>query len=761
MSRILVTDLDGTLLGGTPDDRRRLRDALARHPEVTPVFATGRGLASVREILRDALVPRPRWIIADVGATVADGTDFAPIDPVQEQLRTGWPGPDRVRAALRRFPQLGYQHDVVQDGRCSYHLAPGSLTEDLTAAVEALGCTWVYSAGRFFDVLPPGASKGNALRALAGKLGWRPDEILVAGDSLNDLSLFRAGTHAVVVAGAEPALLTALASDRATGAGSAARAGTPLLLRPGLAGAAGIHAALRDLGWLIAEPGSARRPEPEPEPARSRAQRTSGRHSLVVAYHRPPLHWNGESWQPPSSPNGILPTLTSAFTDGLPGVWVTAQVGGNGVGALGTDPAGHAATTDADDDRPHPTGLPLSPVPIEAAAWTGYFHRACKETLWPVLMSEPARSVFDERAWAAYRTVNARFARRIAARAAPGATVWLHDYNLWLVPGLLHRIRPDLRTGLFHHTPFPAPDVFAALPVAAELRDSLVHLDWAGFHTEEFAAHFRRTLVGPPGPPRTGVHPLGVDRPAVEKLAAEGFARRGPGHGPTEGRVVLSVERLDYAKAPIQKVEAVDRLLSRRPGLRDRLVFRLVCPPPEPGIIAYDTTRRHLERRVAEVNSRWRRGSWQPVDYRPHSLSAAGVVDEYLSADVLWVTSLQDGMNLTAKEFVAARSALLHRGAEPGVLVLSRHAGAAAELGGAALLTDPRSPEDLATVLARALDLDPAERRARMERLAELLGRERPADWAARIVRAIQAVPTPPPGARPSAHRRPQTSERP
>ncbi|MFJ7276981.1 trehalose-6-phosphate synthase [Kitasatospora sp. NPDC098663] len=698
MSRILVTDLDGTLLGGTRDDRRRLRDALARHPEVTPVFATGRGLASIREVLRDLLVPRPRWIIADVGATVIDGMDFTSVDPVQEQLRAGWPGPDRVCVALRRFPELVYQHAVVQDGRCSYHLAPGRLTGELTEAVEALGCTWVYSADRYFDVLPPGASKGNALRALAGKLGWQPEEILVAGDSLNDLSLFRTGTHAVVVAGAEPALLTALADD-------------PRVQRPGRAGAAGIHAALQKLGWLSPDPG----PGPSPGPSH---ERPADRHSLVLAYHRPPLHWNGDSWQPPSSPNGILPTLTSAFSDGLPGIWVTTLTG-----------------RDQQAPLPRPATLPLATVPVDPATWSGYFHRACKETLWPVLMSEPGRAVHDERAWADYRTVNARFARHISAQAAPGATVWLHDYNLWLVPGRLRRIRPDLRIGIFHHTPFPAPETFATLPVAAELRSSLACLDWAGFHTQEFADHFRRTLAGLPEPPRVGVHPLGIDRPAIEKLAR----LRAPHRRPTIGRVVLSVERLDYAKAPIQKVDAIDHLLTRRPGLRGRLTFRLVCPPPEPGITAYDTTRHHLEQRVTEVNAAWRQGAWQPVDYLPHRLSTTEVVDEYLAADVLWVTSLQDGMNLTAKEFVAARAAVLHRHADPGVLVLSRHAGAAAELGEAALLTDPHSPEDLSTVLGRALDLTMVERRTRMNRLSELLGRERPTDWATRIIHMIRS----------------------
>lgn len=125
------------------------------------------------------------------------------------------------------------------------------------------------------------------------------------------------------------------------------------------------------------------------------------------------------------------------------------------------------------------------------AEWAGYFHRACKETLWPVLMSQPHRLRFNSAGWAHYRAVNARFADHISTRAAPGATVWLHDYNLWLVSGLLRATRPDLRLGLFHHRPFPPPVIFAALPTAPEIRASLGCLDWAGFHTEAFAEHFQ------------------------------------------------------------------------------------------------------------------------------------------------------------------------------------------------------------------------------------------------------------------------------
>lgn len=682
--RILVTDLDGTLLGGDRADRRRLHAALARRPEIAVVFATGRGLSSVREVLRDPLVPRPRWIIADVGASVIDGADLIPVEELQGRLRGGWPGTRRVRAALRGLPGLAYQHGVAQSGRCSFHLRPEQLTRELTDAVRALGCTWLYSADRYFDVLPPGASKGNALAALAAEQHWPMSSVLVAGDSLNDLSLFGLGAHGVLVGNAEPALLKAVPENDS-------------VHRPGQPGAAGILAALQELGWVERE------------------------YPLVVGYHRPPVHWTQDGWRPPSSPNGILPTLRSLFaeralTEGPQALWATAAV---------VRP----------DARPvplggHGTGLPLSFIPLSPAEWAGYFHRACKETLWPVLMSQPQRLRFDPHSWARYREVNARFAEHISARAALGATVWLHDYNLWLVPGLLRPTRPDLRVGLFHHTPFPPPDIFAALPTAAEILASLSCLDWAGFHTDAFADHFRRALAGSPRLPRVGVHPLGIDREAITAMVRA----REPRARPAGGALVLSVERLDYAKAPVQKVEAVAALLTRYPELRGRLRFRLVCPPPEAGITSYDATRQLLERRVTEVNHRWSEGGWQPIEYLSRSLPFTEVIDHYLAADVFWVTSLQDGMNLTAKEFVAVQRAA----DRSGVLVLSRHTGAAAQLGTAALLTDPHSPADLVDTLHRALTLAPEERRRRLERLADLIGHHHPVDWAADITAAIR-----------------------
>jgi trehalose-6-phosphate synthase len=339
---------------------------------------------------------------------------------------------------------------------------------------------------------------------------------------------------------------------------------------------------------------------------------------------------------------------------------------------------------------------------------------------------------FDSVAWEHYRAVNERFAQHIANTAAPRATVWLHDYNLWLVPGLLRTARADLKVGLFHPTPFPPPEVFAALPTAPELRASLRCLDWAGFHTSAFAERFRHAVADTPRPPRLGVHPLGIDREAIEVLART----RAPYIQPVTGPLVVSIERLDYVKAPLEKVETIATILTCHPEWRGHLRFRLVCAPPDPGITAYDTTRQTLERRITQINQSWSTGDWQPIEYLPRTLSFTEVIDNYLAANVFWVTSLQDGMNLTAKEFIAAQAAVT--GA--GVLVLSCHTGAAAQLGTAALLTDPHSPQDLINKLILALTLSPEECRARLQHLADRLEHHPSSTWASQIIAAIQDI---------------------
>ncbi|MGW7194730.1 trehalose-6-phosphate synthase [Streptomyces chryseus] len=695
---MLATDLDGTLLAGSRHERRRLLDALSEDPDTVVVFATGRGLPSVRALLRqDPLLPSPQWIIADVGSSVVEATHMTHDRALEAQLRAGWPGAGHVRAALAPFPHLAYQEHVPQEGRCSFYLAAEHLCHELIRAVQALGCSWSYASGRYFDVLPPNAGKGRALELLARKLAWPRSGMLVAGDSLNDLSLFRLGTPAVMVANAEPALR------------AQAPAGS-LIHHSALEGAAAVLEGLERLG----------RPP---------------KHPVVVGYHRPPVRWLDGQWHPPSSPNGVLPTLQAALADpDLNAVWAAAHVGE----APAPPPPAAAG------------GPRLSLLAMPPGRWAGYFHRTCKETLWPALMSQPDLIRHPGAHWSDYQAVNTAFARHIASLAEHGATVWLHDYNLWLVPAVLKADRPDLTIGLFHHTPFPHPDVFGRIPQADQLRHSLARLDWAGFHTPGCADHFHRLLTQSAGAaPRIGVHPLGIDRRAVTTLARTRAAVR-PRHRNDATQLVLSVERLDYAKAPVHKIRALDSLLTETPALRHKIRYRLICPPPEAGIHAYDTTRTALETAITHVNRRWGTTGWQPVEYLPHNLDFTEIVDHYLAADVFWVTSLADGMNLTAQEYITAH----HATRSPGVLVLSRHAGVAQHLGDAALLTDPLLPDDLVGTLRTALTMTGQERAAHISRLAALLNTSDPADWARTVLTAIRAGTATHTGAREEAGRR-------
>lgn len=241
---------------------------------VSAAKATGRGLPAVREALRDPLLPRPRWIIADRGHC-----------PRRCRPVPGRAAPNRAPRRLARYqagarrdrhvPALTYQDDVAQDGRCSFYLHPDQLTAEITDAVSTLGCRWIYSAGRYFDVLPYGASKGSALVALAQQQGWSVDSMLVAGDSLNDLPLFTLGAHGVIVGNAEPALAAAVPAEDA-------------VHRPTLPGAAGVLEALRNLGWI------------------------KSRYRLVIGYHCPPVSWTPErGWQNPRVPTASCPPSTA------------------------------------------------------------------------------------------------------------------------------------------------------------------------------------------------------------------------------------------------------------------------------------------------------------------------------------------------------------------------------------------------------------------------------------------------------------------
>jgi len=378
-------------------------------------------------------------------------------------------------------------------------------------------------------------------------------------------------------------------------------------------------------------------------------------------------------------------------------------------------------------------GFHLRLVDPGADAWRRYYDEISNETLWFLHhgLFDPVREpAFDDEwraAWEAYRGVNALFADHVSEVAAEGATVLVQDYHLSLLGGRLRRLRPDLRTVHFHHTPFCGPDELAVLPddVAAALMEGLAGFDACGFHTRRWAARYEACVadVGL-APRRTFVAPLSVDadelRAATTDAATEAAVTRLDGI--VEDRLLLArVDRIELSKNLLRGFQAFDLLLAREPRWRERVTFGAFCYPSREGVEAYRRYRVDLEELVARINERWARPGWTPIvletdDDYPRSLAALR------RNDVLLVNPVRDGLNLVAMEGAVVNE-------RDGGLVLSRQAGCWDLLADTADGVHPFDLSDTASALARALGRDPAERAAMASRRREVVAARTAHDW--------------------------------
>ncbi|PVD49816.1 hypothetical protein DC498_22920 [Terrimonas sp.] len=206
---LLATDLDGTFLGGTEDERKNLYHFINKHTDIALVFVTGRGLHSVLSLFTgDLMLPVPECFICDVGATILNGDTHEPIEPIHSSIEAKWPGKQKILEKLKDVPGLIPQ-DVPQERRCSFFFDEDIDREKLEQTVQLLNCDLIMSADKFADVLPKHVNKGNTLKQYITLLNYPADEILVAGDTFNDLSLFETGYKAVAVGNSEPGLISA------------------------------------------------------------------------------------------------------------------------------------------------------------------------------------------------------------------------------------------------------------------------------------------------------------------------------------------------------------------------------------------------------------------------------------------------------------------------------------------------------------------------------------------------------------------------
>ncbi|HEX6965852.1 MAG TPA: glucosylglycerol-phosphate synthase [Gemmatimonadaceae bacterium] len=742
----LATDLDGTFLGGSEADRLALYRALRDTPDVRLAFATGRGVESVLPLLSDPLVPDPEFIIADVGATIVHRDGLRPVQPIQWEIDERWVGADAITRALNGIPGLERQ-PVPQERRCSFLLEDASYIPEIQSRLMHLDCDVLFSAGRYLDVLPRGVSKGATLRRLVEHLEIDPDNVLVAGDTLNDQSLFTQGFRGVVVGRAEAAL------RRATAA-------LPDVLHASAPGAGGILEAVRAFDDV-------------PDLALPDDDRVSGDAQLVVVYHRLPFEERVMGGRlvrrAHSSPNGIVPTLLGCFEGGRRGSWVAWSTAHASCDARGASTADIVAPPSERIDAERYPNLLAAKVPLTAQDVERFYKKFSKEAFWPVIFSFVDRASFSAADWEHFLEINRVFAERTAVEADEGALIWIHDYNLWMVPAFLRQLRPDLRIGFFHHTSFPPADVFNVIPWAGQVVGSLAQCDYVGFHIPRYVANFvdvlqshgsTEVLETVPCAPRyrvhgvalalsemptrvrvgdrtvrLGAHPVGVNVRGIRDILDSPDVRRRYEQVRERfagTKLVLSVERLDYVKGPRQKLEAFEHLLEAYPEMRGAVTLLMVTTPPAPGMEVYDEIRDAVDAVVGRINGRFGTLDWAPVHYLFRTLPFDEVVAYSAAADVAWITPLRDGLNLVAKEYVVAQRAV--DGA--GVLVLSEFAGAAVEMHGA-LLTNPYDLEGLRDGLHHALQLPEEERRQRIRRLARVVERHDVSAWSRGFLRAL------------------------
>ncbi|MCY1044200.1 bifunctional alpha,alpha-trehalose-phosphate synthase (UDP-forming)/trehalose-phosphatase [Corallococcus sp. bb12-1] len=363
------------------------------------------------------------------------------------------------------------------------------------------------------------------------------------------------------------------------------------------------------------------------------------------------------------------------------------------------------------------------PLYLSASEVSRFYEGYSNRVLWPLCHYMLDRIPRQDRDWDAYRKANERFADLAAKHYQPGDTIWVHDYQLMLVPGLLRERLPNARIGYFHHIPFPSSEIFSTLPRRAELLKGLLGADLIGFHAVSYVRHFSGTLLRQLGldtdidrilfqgrEVRVGAFPMGIDATAFETLAQEPAVLEEVKvlhERAHDERLLLGIDRLDYTKGIPRRLLAVQRVLERSPALRGRLRFIQVAVPSRTEVKAYAEYRETVDELVGRINGQYGTVHSTPVHYLYRSLNEKQLVSLYRGTDVMLVTPVRDGMNLVAKEFCAARPD------EDGVLVLSEFAGAASEMRDA-LLINPYDVEGMADAIEEALEMPKAERQQRM-----------------------------------------------
>lgn len=381
-----------------------------------------------------------------------------------------------------------------------------------------------------------------------------------------------------------------------------------------------------------------------------------------------------------------------------------------------------------------------------------YYNGFANRALWPLLHFRLDLVDYDRSSYQGYHRVNELFARTLAPRLRDDDIVWIHDYHLIPLARLLRRAGVRCRLGFFLHVPMPSSDLLAGLPHHEELFESLSSHDLVGFQTgrdlerfQDYVRLFGRGKVIDTGVLETagghrlraGAFPISIDTAHISQLA-EASVDRGSSRRLSQSlghrQLAIGVDRLDYSKGLPERFRAFERYLDEYPDQRDRLTFLQIAPVSRGGVPEYQELRAELEQLAGHVNGSWADADWTPMRYVNRNYPHATLTGFYRQARVGLVTPLRDGMNLVAKEYVAAQDP-----EDPGVLVLSLFAGAARELDGA-LLVNPYDLDGVAAAIARAVTMPLEERRQRWQPMMARLRDYDITRWRNEFLAALRAV---------------------
>ena len=417
---------------------------------------------------------------------------------------------------------------------------------------------------------------------------------------------------------------------------------------------------------------------------------------------------------------------------------------------------GWAGEVDGPEDPIVDDGLHMFPVRLSADDVAEYYEGFSNSTLWPLYHDVIAKPIYHREWWDRYVDVNRRFAEATSRAAAEGATVWVQDYQLQLVPQMLRTLRPDLTIGFFLHIPFPPVELFMQLPWRAEIIEGLLGADLVGFHLAGGAENFlflSRRLAGAETTRasigvrsrfgevqlgsrtiKVGAFPISIDSAELDEKARDRGVRKRAKEIRAElgnpRKIMLGVDRLDYTKGIEVRLRAFSELLEEGRANGDDTVLVQLATPSRERVESYRVLRNDIEQQVGRINGEYGQVGHPVVHYLHRPIPRDELISFFVASDVMLVTALRDGMNLVAKEYVACRSDL------GGALVLSEFTGAAAELR-QAYLTNPHDLDDVKNAIESALNQTPEEGRRRMRAMRRQVLAHNVDRWARAFLDAL------------------------